>query len=203
MKLVRKTAVKNSSADMVSCVIKEGSIDLNLTGHYVCVYMLDRQGNYSYIYGLRTIFDDYFKQNIKNNNIHRYAADTAFTGKSVSYEWFESGPVPTFFRTIVMPLSDEKGKVSSLLFVINALDELFVRHDNMILAEKTGQSFVHIIMQAREKEKRLVTSAIHDQLGNFSIRTNALIEILKEDILKKGAKEALKSLSDLVHQPLV
>lgn len=184
-------------SNTIPYVLKEGTVDINLTGHHVCVYILDRAGNYSYIYGLRDIFDDYFKKNIKTNDIHRYARETAFTGKSVSYEWFESKKIPTFFRTIVIPLSDEKGKISSLLFVISILDELFIRKNNMIVAEKTGQSFVRVIMQAREEEKRLVTSAIHDQLGNFSIRTHALIEILKEDISTKGTKEALKSLHDL------
>ncbi|MBO4707267.1 MAG: sensor histidine kinase [Elusimicrobiaceae bacterium] len=178
-------------------VIKERATDIGFTGHYVCVYLLDKYGNYSYIYGLHNIFDKYFKESIKTNDIHRYARETAFTGKSVSYQWFESKYVPTFFRTLIIPLSSEAGKISSLLFVISQLDGLFVRGDKMILAEKTGQSFVRIIMQAREEEKRLVTSAIHDQLGNFSIRTNALIEILKEDITKKSLKDALKSLSAL------
>ena len=188
---------KGVSPNAIPYVLKEGVIDINLIGHYVCVYILDRSGNYSYIYGLRNIFDDYFKKNVKENDIHRCATETAFTGKSVSYEWFESNNIPTFFRTIIIPLSDGKGKISSLLFIISILDGLSTSQNNMIVAEKTGQSFVRIIMQAREEEKRLVTSAIHDQLGNFSIRTHSLIEILKEDIATKGPKKALQSLHEL------
>lgn len=198
MKSSKKVTVKGlKSTGGMPYVLKEGDINLSLTGRYVCVYMLDKAGNYSYIYGLHDIFDDYFKKNIKTNDIHRYARDIAFTGKSISYEWFENTPVPTFFRTIVIPLSNENGQVVSLLFVISTLDEVLVGKNNIILAEKKGQSFVRIIMQAREEEKRVVTSAIHDQLGNFSIRTNALIEILKEDITTKSPKEALKSLHEL------
>ena len=185
------------SHDNISYVVKEGSVDLNLAGHYVCVYTLDKFGNYSYIYGQQDIFDDYFKKSIKTDDVHCYAREAAFTGKTISYEWFETDSVPTFFRTIIIPLSDRSGQTSSLLFIISILDELLVRHDNMIVAEKTGRSFVRVIMQAREEEKRLITSAIHDQLGNFSIRTNALIEILKEDIANKSQKDALKSLHDL------
>ena len=198
MRSAKKPTVKAiGSSNSVPYIIKDGDVNLNLTRHYVCVYLLDRTGNYSYIYGFRDIFDDYFKENLKTNEIHRYARETAFTGKTISYEWFENKTVPTFFNTLVIPLSDKDGKVSSLLFIINILDEFFVRKNNMILSEKTGQNFLRIIMQAREEEKRLVTSAIHDQLGNFSIRTNALIEILKEDILEKSSEEALKSLKDL------
>lgn len=197
MKSAKKAVVHKKLSSNMSYSIKEGAVDIGFAGHYVCVYILDKFGNYLYIYGLHNIFDKYFKENIKTNDIHRYARETAFTGKSVSYEWFESKYVPIFFRTLIIPLSNEDGKVSSLLFIISQLDGLFVRGDKMILAEKTGQSFIHIIMQAREEEKRLVTSAIHDQLGNFSIRTNALIEILKEDITKKSLQDALKSLSAL------
>ena len=198
MKSEKKLNVpENIPYDTISYALKEGSIDLDLAGHYVCVYILDKTGNYSYIHGLRSIFDNYFKKNIKTDDVHRYARETAFTGKTVSYEWFESDSVPTFFRTIIIPLSDGKGQISSLLFIISTLDELLVRRDNMIVAEKTGKSFLRVIMDAREEEKRLVTSAIHDQLGNFSIRTNALIEILKEDISNKTKKDALKSLQDL------
>ncbi len=196
MKSTKKDALRIKQ-NSIPYVVKEGAIDLDLTGRYVCIYTLDKAGNYSYIYGLHNIFDKYFKENIKTNDIHRYASDTAFSGKSVSYEWFDSTYVPTFFHTLVIPLSNEEGEVSSLLFIISQLDEVFVHKDKMILAERTGQSFFRIIMQAREEEKRLVTSAIHDQLGNFSIRTNALIEILKEDITKNSLNEALKSLGDL------
>lgn len=195
MGLIKRSSVtRKKSSNTVPYVLKEGFVDLNLAGHYVCVYILDEFGNYSYIYGLRNIFNDHFKKSIKTNDVHKYARDIAFAGKSVSYEWFDSSSVPTFFHTVIIPLSDNRNKISSLLFIISTLDELVVRHDNMILAEKTGQSFVRVIMQAREEEKRLVTSAIHDQLGNFSVRTNALIEILKEDIIAKKSKEAIKSL---------
>ncbi len=198
MKSMKKASIKGRlSSNNMPYTVKEGPVGLGFAGHYVCVYILDKFGNYSYIYGLHNIFDKYFRKSIKTDEIHYYARETAFTGKSVSYEWFESTYVPTFFRTLIIPLNDENGKVSSLLFIISQLDELFVRGDKMILAEKTGQSFVRVIMQAREEEKRLVTSAIHDQLGNFSIRTNALIEILKEDIAKKSIKDALKSLNTL------
>lgn len=199
MKPVKKVVAKNlGNATNLSYIVREGNIDINLNGHYVCVYMLDKLGNYSYIYGLHNIFDDYFKNNLKINDIHHYASNIAFTGKSISYEWFDNTHVPTFFKTIIIPLSSENGKVSSLLCIINTLDEVFVNNsNNMILAEKTGQSFLRVIMQAREEEKRLLTSAIHDQLGNFSVRTNALIEILKEDIIAKSSKDALKSLQDL------
>ncbi len=198
MKSNKKIASRGKlSPEKVSYPVKDGAINFALSGHYVCVYILDKAGNYSYIYGSRHIFESHFKNNIKTNDVHRYARDIAFTGKSVSYEWFESTAVPTFFRTVIMPLGDDKEKISSLLFIISELDEVFVRNDKMILAERTGESFVRVIMKAREEEKRLVTSAVHDQLGNFSIRTNALIEILKEDILKKSSKEALKSLHAL------
>ncbi len=198
MKLNKKIANGGDlPSKSIPYIVKDGDVNLALSGHYICVYILDKAGNYSYVYGSHRIFEDHFKNNIKTNDVHRYARDVAFTGKSVSYEWFESSSVPTFFRTVIMPLSDEKGKVSSLLFVISELDEVFIRNDKMILAEKTGESFVRIIMRAREEEKRLVTSAVHDQLGNFSIRTNALIEILKEDILNKSSKDALKSLHAL------
>ena len=198
MRSTKKVTAKGvKSPKIMPYVVKEGDINMNLTGRYICAYMLDKAGNYSYIYGLRSIFDEYFKKNLKIDDIHRYARDIAFTGKSISYEWFANTPVPTFFRTIVIPLSNENGKVAFLLFLINVLDEMFVGKSNMILAEKTGQSFVRIIMQAREEEKRLVTSAIHDQLGNFSIRTNALIEILRDDISTKSSEEALKSLREL------
>ena len=188
---------KKNFLNKVSYVVKEDPVGINLKGHYICVYTLDKFGNYSYICGSRDIFYIHFKENIKTNDVHRYASETAFTGKTVSYKWFDSSSVPIFFHTIIMPFNDETGKISSLLFVISILDEMFVRRNNMIVAEKTGQSFVRIIMQARENEKRLITSAIHDQLGNFSIRTHALIEILKEDIAKKSSKEALKSLHAL------
>ena len=42
------------SYDNISYVLKEGVIDLNLAGHYICVYILDKSGNYSYIYGLKS-----------------------------------------------------------------------------------------------------------------------------------------------------
>ena len=198
MKSVKKLTAKDiDPINSALYIVKEGVVDINLTGRYVSAYMLDQAGNYSFIYGLRSIFDDTFKKNLKVNNIHRYARDLAFSGKSISYEWFENTPAPTFFRTIVIPLSNETGKVSSLLCIINTLEEISVGTKNMILAEKTGQSFVRIIMDAREEEKRLIASAIHDQLGNFSIRTNALIEILRDDIKEKSAQEALKSLQDL------
>lgn len=185
-------------ASYIPYVVKEGAVDIALAGHYVCVYLLDNAGKYSYVYGSKKIFNSYFKKNIKSNDIHKYAFEMAFTGKKVSYDWFENEPMPTFFNTVVLPLSDDKGHISSLLFVIKTLDELLVRHNNnLVVAEKTGHSFVRIIMQAREEEKRLITSAIHDQLGNFSIRTNALIELLKEDIATKTKKEALNTLADL------
>lgn len=187
-----------NAASYIPYIVKEGAVELALAGRYVCVYMRDRKGKYSYIYGSKKIFNSYFKRNIKSNDIHKYAFEMAFEGKRVSYDWFENEPMPTFFNTVVIPLSDGKGKISSLLFIMKTLDELLVRHNNnMVVAEKTGNSFVRIIMQAREEEKRLLTSAIHDQLGNFSIRTNALIELLKEDIATKTKKEALNTLLDL------
>lgn len=193
-----KNVLLGDGASFIPYVLKEGGAELALAGHYVCAYMCDNKGKCTYIYGSKKIFNTYFKKNIKSNDIHKYAFETAFTGKRVSYDWFENEPMPTFFNTVIMPLSDEKGKITSLLCVMKALDELLIRHNNnMVVAEKTGYSFVRIIMQAREEEKRLVTSAIHDQLGNFSIRTNALIELLKEDIITKTKKQSLQTLLEL------
>jgi len=193
-----QTGLAADVASFIPYVVKEGAVELALSGHYVCVYLCTKARKYQHIYGSKKIFNSYFKKNIKSNDIHKYAFEMAFTGKKVSYDWFENEPIPTFFNTVVIPLSDGKGHISSLLFVIKTLDELLVRHNNnMVVAEKTGHSFVRIIMQAREEEKRLITSAIHDQLGNFSIRTNALIELLKEDIATKTKKEALCTLLDL------
>ena len=193
-----KKGLADNIASYIPYVLKEGATELAVSGHYVCVYLYDRDGKFSYIYGSKKIFNTCFKKNIKNNDIHKYAFETAFTGKKVCYDWFENEPMPSFFNTVVLPLSDGKGKITALIFAIKALDELLVRHNNnMVVAEKTGNSFVRIIMQAREEEKRLVTSAIHDQLGNFSIRTNALIELLKEDIKTKTKKEISDTLSEL------
>ena len=183
------------SDNYIPYVVKEGSPEISLSGRYICVYMRDKIGNYSYIYGSHHFFEKHFKQNMKTSDVHKYACEAAFTGKRVSYDWFDNNPIPTFFNTVIIPLSDSKGNISSLLFAIKALDELLVQKNNtMVVAEKTGQSFVRIIMQAREEEKRLMTSAIHDQLGNFSVRSNSLIELLREDIETKTYDKALEKL---------
>ena len=199
MKLNRKKYDEYiSSASGEPYIVKEGKMEISLSGRYICVYLYDKSGNYSYIYGIEDIFNEYFKKNMQTNDIHKYASSVAFTGKKVSYDWFDNDNFPTFFNTVVIPLSNGKGEIFSLLFVVKALDELFIRHnDNMVVAEKTGQSFVQIIMRAREEEKRIIASAIHDQLGNFSIRSNALMELLKEDIFSKPKQEALKTLKIL------
>ncbi len=195
----KKSAIVDNGGVHIPYVVKEGGLELALAGRYVCVYMRDKAGKDTYLYGSKHIFNSYFRKNIKNNDIHQYACEMAFTGKKVSYDWFVDNTIPTFFNTINIPLSDSKGKITALLCIIKALDELLVKNNNndMVVAEKAGQSFVRIIMQAREEEKRIITSAIHDQLGNFSIRTNALIELLKEDITSKSKKEALRTLTGL------
>ncbi len=188
----------NALASRVPYTLKEGSAEITLSGRYVCVYMCDKAGNYSYVYGSRNIFDNYFKKNLKTNSVHDSARNTAFSGKRISYDWFENITFPVFFNTIAIPLTDDKGKINTVLFVIKMLDELSVNQNkSIVVAEKAGQSFVRVIMQAREEEKRLITSAIHDQLGNLSVRINALIELLKEDIKEKSKKDVLNTLSSL------
>ena len=51
----------NRMAGSVPYILKEGSVDLSVSGQYVCVYMCDKTGNYSYIYGSRNIFDNYLR----------------------------------------------------------------------------------------------------------------------------------------------
>ena len=61
MGLIKRSSVtRKKSSNTVPYVLKEGFVDLNLAGHYVCVYILDEFGTYSYIYGLRNIFNDHF-----------------------------------------------------------------------------------------------------------------------------------------------
>ena len=192
--------VQNSFTELStkSYFVKEGEVEVSLSGRYICVYTCDKLGNYSYLYDVSNSFSTYFKKNMKNNEIHKNAASIAFTGKKVSYDWFNEGNLPTFFNTVIIPLSNKQGEVSSLLFIVKALDELFIRkNNNMVVAEKAGQSFVQIIMRAREEEKRLISSAIHDQLGNFSIRAYVLLELLEENILSKSSEETVKTLRDL------
>ncbi|MCR5504528.1 MAG: sensor histidine kinase [Elusimicrobiaceae bacterium] len=198
MNLDKISNSSDSFENIKSYILREGETDISLSGRYICVYTCDKLGNYSYLYDVSDTFSAYFKENMKKNEIHKNAATVAFTGKKVSYDWFDNENFPTFFNTLIIPLSNKNGKVSSLLFVVKALDDLLVRKNNkMIVAEKAGQSFVQVIMRAREEEKRLVSSAIHDQLGNFSIRTNALLELLEADILTKTPKETIKTLRDL------
>ncbi len=188
----------NTLASKVPYTLKEGSVELTLSGRYVCVYMCDKAGNYSYVYGSRNIFDNYFKRNLKTNNVHDLARNTAFSGTSIAYDWFENINFPIFFNTITIPLTDDNGKINTVLFVIKMLDSVSVNKNKSIaVAEKAGQSFVRVIMQAREEEKRLITSAIHDQLGNLSVRVNALIELLREDIKERSKKEVLNTLLNL------
>jgi len=183
------------SANTKSYVLREGEIEVSLSGRYVSVYTCDRMGNYSYLYDISDAFSVYFRDHIKEDDIHKTATSIAFTGKRVSYEWFDDEKIPAFFNTIIIPLSDKHGFISNLLFIVKEVDDLCLRRKNkMILAEKAGDSFVQIIMKAREEEKRVLTSAIHDQLGNFAIRANVLLEALYEDILTKKPKETLKTL---------
>ena len=194
----RKDNFLNIDINDKSYVIKEGEVELSLSSRYICVYICDRNGNYSYVFGSATIFNNYFKNDMKVNDVHTQARILAFSGKKVSYDWFDNSKFPNFFNTVIIPLSNQEGKVISLLFIIKNIEELSVRQNNtLIVSEKAGESFIQVILRAREEEKRTITSAIHDQLGNFSIRSNALLEVLETYINSKSTKKALQTLHDL------
>jgi signal transduction histidine kinase len=64
-----------------------------------------------------------------------------------------------------------------------------VRPRGAAAAESPGKSFARLIVNAREAEKRKISSALHDETGTAAVVINSLLSILKEDI-KDGKKAA-------------
>ena len=177
----------------------EGDLFTEITpqAQYVFVYRMFKGGK------IEVLYDNSFgKINAKlfwgQKDIHALSHKKAFENNRITYYWFLTSDKTSFFESTLIPLEDNLGQVESLFCMIKYLEGVFMeRQKNMFVADKVGESFVHLLMKVREEEKRQIACAFHDEIGSNAVVLNSLISILKEDLLEDKKEDALKSISDL------
>ena len=169
---------------------------IDAAARYVCVYLLNKTKKYAFVYG----GDDCscFMTDQKYNALYSEAVQKAFGGDKVSYEWIKEGPAPLVYQNTLLPLSDDNGDVDNVLGVVKILDNIGAEAPKGItVAENAGQSFVRLLINAREEEKRKISSALHDEIGTAAVVINSLLGILKEDIKDNKKTAALGSVKEV------
>jgi len=166
---------------------------------YACVYLLDKKSKYAFIYGCSGSFCPTFKKDLTTMDFHKKAHAEAFAGKKVMYEWFFGTDSATFCQSTLVPLNDEKGEVSGILGIVGILDEtLALKNKNFAVAEgASGRGLIHLMINAREEEKRQISSALHDEIGSAAVMINSLLGILEQDILEGKKNSALENVKNV------
>jgi signal transduction histidine kinase len=172
---------------------------VSATARYVCVYLHNDQNKYAFIYGTKEDPQHEISASAQSGEVHREAIRRAFTGSRVVYEWFDGRDKNSFYQSTIIPLSDHEGKVESVLGVVKVLDKIsaVAVSGNLTVSEDVGQSFIRLLMNAREEEKHRISSALHDEIGTAAVVINSLLGILKEDIKDGERNAALSSLKNV------
>lgn len=172
--------------------------DISASARYVCIYLLNKNNRYAFVYGCNNDFNSEFPLSKEDNALHNAAHDKAFAGNRVIYEWFRDTDHANMFQSTILPLTNEEGEVESILGIIKVLDRVAVEDkDGLSVAENPAQSFVRLLINAREEEKRKMSSALHDEIGTAAVVINSLLGILKEDIKDEKKNAALNTVSNL------
>jgi len=166
---------------------------------YACIYLLNKTNNYAFIYGCKDGHNPALPKGEGAAVLHKEAVKKAFEGNKVSYDCCkDSCSSGHYYRHTLLPLKDKAGKVSSVLGLVSILDKAAEPPQDLAVAETAGQSFVRLLINSKEEEKRKIASALHDEIGTAAVVVNSLLGILKEDIKDGKKTAALKSVKELV-----
>lgn len=172
--------------------------EVSRSSDYACVYLLDKKSKCAFIYGCHGNFCPSFQKDLIKSDVHKTAHKKAFSGEKVTYEWFFGDYQTTYYQSTVIPLKDENGITQSILGLVMLLDEkLALNNKDFAVAEGADRGFVRLMLNAREEEKRLISSALHDEIGSAAVMINSLLSILKEDILDGKQNDALKNVQNV------
>lgn len=165
--------------------------DISAAARYVCAFLLNKRNKRAYVYGEGRCNCSHI-----DDAPHADAIAKAFEGNEVSYQWFNKAEQPLIYQTTLFPLAGDDGTVHDVLGLVKTLDYITDYEGSLSVAENPGQSFVRLVINAREEGKRKVSSALHDEIGTAAVVINSLLGILKEDI-KEGKTPA--ALDDIEH----
>lgn len=177
-----------------------GLLDISASARYVCIYILDDKNKCAFIYGCNDNFCPDFKETIDQSEMHKAAHQKGFSGNKVVYEWFSDTDKTIFYQSTIIPLMDDNGKVTSILGLIKSLSKLSIPDQKggdavLMISENVGQSFVRLMINSREEEKRKISSSLHDEIGSVSVLINSLLSILREDIKDGKTNDALGNIN--------
>lgn len=177
---------------------KDFFTEITPQARYVFVYRLFKNGKAEVIYD-RSNKKINKKIFLNKKDVHGLSHQTAFENKKVVYNWvLTEDKTSSYYESTLIPLKDNFCQVESLFCVVKQLEGVYMNGQNVLfIADKVGESFTHLLMKAREEEKRQISSAFHDEVGSNAVLLNSIISILKEDVLENKKDSALKRLSEL------
>ena len=171
--------------------------DIAAQAQYVFVYRLFKNGKIEVVYD-----NSGGKINAKlfssKKDVHALSHKKAFENKRVVYSWFLTSQEASFFESTLIPLEDNLGQVESLFCLVKVLEGISSKKEkDFFVAEDVGESFAHLLMKAREAEKREIAAAFHDEVGSGAVLLNSTISILKNILAKGDVKAAVSKVREL------
>lgn len=134
--------------------------------------------------------------------VHRKAFQKAVRGEVICYDWSAYCEKSNcLFQSTLIPLRNNEGKISSVLGLVKNITNL--THADVpgdFLKGVNRRTFPQMLLKAREKERRELSAALHDEIGSMAVILTSLLSMVKDSVQSKKQSQALEDIASLDEQ---
>ena len=136
--------------------------------------------------------------------IHTKKIKKALEGKCLQYEWSDATG-PSFYQTSLVPLpAANKQDKPLVLMTVQDISSWPGQLDSApaYSLRETGprRTMSQLLLAAREKEKKEISKALHDEIGSAAVILTSLVSVIKMHVQKGEKAKSLKRLQEVDQQ---